>query len=113
MKRLFVLMLAGLCLSACGDENETPPAPVVEPADYAGFRGQLAVAPNPGSPFQPFMEQEVEFRVFRESDTQISILIPKIKFVKEMPVYVAFELRDLHDTAPTDPEQFQIGRAHV
>jgi hypothetical protein len=48
----------------------------------------------------------VEFRVFRESDTQISIMIPKIKFVKEMPVYVAFELRDLHDTAPADPEQF-------
>ncbi len=23
-----------------------------------------------------------------------------------MPVYVAFELRDLHDTAPADPEQF-------
>ena len=85
MKKIFLLMLAGLCLSACGDENETPPAPVIEPADYAGFRGQLTVAPNPGSPFQPFTEQEVEFRVFRESDTQISIMIPKIKFVKEIP----------------------------
>lgn len=106
MKKIFLLMLASLCLSACGDENETPPAPVIEPADYAGFRGQLTVAPNPGSPFQPFTEQEVEFRVFRESDTQISIMIPKIKFVKEMPVYVAFELRDLHDTTPADPEQF-------
>lgn len=108
MKKLFTLLLAGLCLGACNDGDDPIVEPVIEPVGYAGFRGELTVTPNPGSPFQPFTEQEVEFRVFRESDTQLSILIPKIKFVKEMPVYVAFELRDLHDADPSDPAQFRF-----
>lgn len=107
MKKILVLLAASF-LAACGDSSETIVEPVTEPVSYSGFRGPLAVTPNPGSPFQPFSEQEVEFRVFRESESEISILIPRIKFVQEMPVYIPFELRDLHDTDPDDRTRFRF-----
>ena len=59
MKKLFTLLLAGLCLGACNDGEDPIIEPVIEPVSYAGFRGELAVTPNPGSPFQPFTDDRL------------------------------------------------------
>lgn len=99
MKKLFALMLAGLCLTACNDDNEEQ-TPVT--ADRSIFVGTLEVTPQEGSRFEAFSAEQIEFDIVPQKDGRWTLVIPKIKFVQQMPVWIAFEVTDLNPVAGAD-----------
>lgn len=100
MKKLFALMLAGLSLTACSDDNDEP-APAPAAADRTIFIGTLDVTPQEGSPFKAFSAEGIEFGLRPQADGRMTLVIPKIKFVEQMPVWIAFEVPDLTPVAGT------------
>lgn len=94
MKKFLTLLLSGLALAACSDSGDTP-APTPEVSDRSLFRGTMNVEPRSGSSFSAFSAEDIVFGVLCQTDGNLTLDIPKIKFVEQMPVWIAFEVRDL------------------
>lgn len=107
LKNIFTLLLPLFALTACGDDD---PAPAPEAADKSVFTGTLDVSPREGSPFGAFSAEEIEFDIRTEADGSRTLVMPKIKFVEQMPVWISFEVRDLHPEATDEGFGFFIDR---
>ena len=94
MKKFLLLLLSGLALAACSDSDDTP-APGPETSDRSRFTGTMHVEPQSGSPFSAFSAEDIVFNVFYQANGDLTLDIPKIKFVEQMPYWIAFEVRDL------------------
>ena len=91
-----MLACATLALGACHTDNDDISGPTVcPPADAWSYSGQLDVTPTEGSPFSAFSEEAIVFELKRDGDDRYILKIPRIKFVEQMPVYIAFEVRDI------------------
>ncbi|MBQ8307174.1 MAG: hypothetical protein IJX56_00035 [Alistipes sp.] len=98
MKRLFTVLMLGLALVACDDKDDDSIG-TFEPIGACSFKGTLSVTPNEGSPFGAFEAPEIEFILTEneglEQGSEIDYLnlsMPQIKFVEQMPVWIALEV---------------------
>ncbi len=108
MKNILTILLAALMLTACSSDDDPTPAPVSD--DKSVFIGTLNVSPQAGSPFDAFTASDIEFDIREEKDGRWTLVMPKIKFVEQMPVWIAFEVRDLQPE-PADGEiRFALDR---
>lgn len=99
MKKFFLLFALTATLCACGDDNETPqPAP---PAEDFSFVGSLEVTPEAESRFEAFSEQDIEMSLQTAADGTLTLVMPEIKFVAQMP-WLAIEVRGLQKQTAGD-----------
>jgi len=95
LKKIMLTALAAISLAACNDDGGCD-APTVCPTDGTKvYSGTLEVTPQEGSPFTAFSEEEIIFELKQDEQERYLLWMPKIKFVKEMPVYVSFEVRGI------------------
>lgn len=92
MKKLLTLLLLACSVMACSDDDNTTPPPAEGPATFVGT---LSVSPNEGSPFNSFSAEEIEFQLEECEDDCVNLLMPKIKFVEQMPTWISFEVRQI------------------
>lgn len=95
-KKFALLMpLVALLLGACHNDNDTP-GPTICPTDNVwSYTGQLDVTPLEGSPFTAFAESDIVFTLAPADEKTHTLMIPKIKFVEQMPVYISFDVRGI------------------
>lgn len=92
MKKFLLLFALTAALCACGDDNENPqPTPS---ADNFTFVGSLEVTPEAESRFEAFSEQNIEMSLQTAADGTLTLVMPEIKFVPQMP-WLAIEVRSL------------------
>lgn len=114
MKHLFFILALSLGFVACDDDNDTIWAPVEDKPCV--FVGELDVQPTETSPFEAFGEEDVIFSISEaeaaeEQDPSdadyINLFMPDIRFVSQMPVYIALEIRDIkEDSSLSDAQNF-------
>ncbi len=91
MKKLLSLFALLAIFAGCSDNDEPTKNDDLKPT----FIGKLEVTPQPGSPFGEFSEQDIEFN-YEVNAEKLTLVMPKIKFVAEMPRWIAFEVRELN-----------------
>ncbi len=95
MKNILTCLLAAVALCSCSSDDDTMPTSTTTPADGRSvFIGEMNVTPQEGSPFNAFKATDIEFDIEAKNGSW-TLFMPKIKFVEQMPVWIAFEVRDL------------------
>lgn len=111
MKKLFLMMALGLFFVACNNDDVPNDDPTPGVPGAVNFVGKLTVTPNEGSRFEAFDADEIEFILTEDVASEqnsdlnyVNLSMPQIKFVKEMPVWIALELPGLAELQLLDQE---------
>uniref|UniRef100_UPI0040568470 hypothetical protein n=1 Tax=Alistipes sp. TaxID=1872444 RepID=UPI0040568470 len=108
MKNLFTLGFALLFMVGCSDDE--PVQQITPNTQYAVFVGDLENTPNPGSHFSAYSEEEVEFDLEPAGD-KVNLMMPKIRFVEQMPVWIPMEIRSIEVEKGEGVMRFSLAEA--